>query len=644
MRSLGLLFLLCRCALAADEAPQWARDAAAAQVPEYPAKVNSVVLLQEENVTVDLDNHRVMRERGAIRVLQTSDEKYEASRTYNTKSGRIRDFQGWLIAPSGKVTVFPKNRVIDEEISPQWEETRAKLLEAGSVPPGSVFAWEITEEEKTVFTQYGYRFQERAPVLDSRFVLTLPAAWEVRGTVFNSPPLEPQVNGSTYTWEMRNLPWIEREPHSPSLAAMAPRLMASYFPSAGARTDLEGLKDWTSVSTWLSRMQDPPAEATAPVQAKAAELTAGAASPLDKIKAIAAFVQATNYVSVDMNITRGGGYTPHRAEDTLKRNYGDCKDKATLMRALLQSVGIPAYLLGIYSGDRTYVRAEWASPFQFNHAIVAVKVPESIALPSVIPETPAGRLLIFDPTDPVTPVGDLPRSEQGSYALLVTRENGALLKMPVMAPELNRRETATDASMNADGRIEARLRRDYYGQSGRSLSRLKRMEGNDEVKKLFEAELAWQMTGVALKQINSDTAAPNKLGIDLQFSAERFGQVTGGRLLVVRPGRLVAAREYTFTAKRRTAPIRLTSDLSRDSVRIKVPDGFQLDELPGSARIESPYGLYTATWKVSGGAVVMEESLEIHETVAPASEYAQVRGFFDRVGSARGSAVVLVRQ
>ena len=122
---------------------------------------------------------------------------------------------------------------------------------------------------------------------------------------------------------------------------------------------------------------------------------------------------------MSLNITRGGGYTPRAASESLARNYGDCKDKATLMRALLKAVGIDAYLTTISADDRTYVRPEWASPFQFNHAIIAVKVSEAVKLPTVIPDSPLGRLLMFDPTDPVTPVGGLPTDEQGSYALVI---------------------------------------------------------------------------------------------------------------------------------------------------------------------------------------------------------------------------------
>src|SRR5947209_16847972 len=92
-----LLFIGCTAAAlrAADEVPSWAREAAAQTVPSYPAKVSSVVLFQEENVTVEPDGKRLMRERGAVKVIQPGGEPLAAYRTYNTKNGRIRDFQCW---------------------------------------------------------------------------------------------------------------------------------------------------------------------------------------------------------------------------------------------------------------------------------------------------------------------------------------------------------------------------------------------------------------------------------------------------------------------------------------------------------------------------------------------------------------------
>ena len=99
-----------------------------------------------------------------------------------------------------------------------------------------------------------------------------------------------------------------------------------------------------------------------------------------------------------------------------------------------------------------------------------------------------------------------------------------------------------------------------------------------------------------------------------------------------------------FTSKQRTGPIRLDADLRRESIEIAIPDGFKLDELPQPARIESPYGALQASWVLENGKLVMQETFEIRESMVPASEYAQVRDFFELVAGAHNAAVVLVRQ
>ena len=649
--SAALLLLLSaggvlQAAASSHDAPDWAKQAFAMPVPSYPAKVSSVVLLHEESVTVDADGRRVMRERGAIRILQPNHEHISADRTYNTKNGKIRDFQGWLIAPSGKATEYGKNRIVDEAIGEQYtyDEARVKVLECGDAVVGSVFAWEVTEEEKTIFTQYGYGFQHRTPVLDSRFVLTLPAGWEAKGVVFNRDKVEPQVSGSSWIWELKDLPWIEREDHSPSIEALAPRLVVSYFPNTDNRAGLQGLKDWTSVSSWLSPLVDPPAEVTEPIRARAKQLTASAATELEKIKAIAAFVQQTNYVEVSLNVTHGGGYTPHRSDETLARNYGDCKDKATLMRALLKAVGIDSWLTVITADDRTYVRPEWASPEQFNHAIVAVQAPESVQLPTVLQTAQLGRLLLFDPTDRITPLGDLPEEEQGSYALVIAGARGALLKMPLLPVSANRIDSKVEGTINPDGRLEAKLERRYFGQSSIPLRAVQLLRGSDDLKKRFESGYGRRLAGSSISKVSAENeAAENAVAVHVELGAERFGLMQG-KLLITRPGLLTSGGDYSFSSKQRTAPIKLDADLRHDSIRVKLPAGFKPDEIPQSTKIESDWGRLEASWSLHDGEILLEQTLEIKEaTVAPA-EYAKVRDFFERVNGAQAAPVVLLKE
>ena len=217
------------------------------------------------------------------------------------------------------------------------------------------------------------------------------------------------------------------------------------------------------MSRWQYSLADGRDEVTPEISAKVSQLTSGAKSDYDKICAIGHYVQSLRYVAIEMNLENGGGYIPHSAGAVFTKQYGDCKDKANLMRCMLKSAGIQSYLVAIWSGDRTHVRQQWPSPYQFNHMILAAKVSDSVSAVTTI-SSPLGRLLIFDPTDDKTPVGDLPWYEQSSYALLLANDHGDLVKMPATQPEANVYEVATEAVLESDGKLSASVLNIKTGQ------------------------------------------------------------------------------------------------------------------------------------------------------------------------------------
>ena len=78
----------------------------------------------------------------------------------------------------------------------------------------------------------------------------------------------------------------------------------------------------------------------------------------------------------------------------------------------------------------------------------------------------AVKLMIFDPTDPDTPLGNLPDDEQNSFGLLVAGDSGALLRMPATALELNQNNRHVEVTLETDGSIKAELQEESIGQAG----------------------------------------------------------------------------------------------------------------------------------------------------------------------------------
>ena len=116
------------------------------------------------------------------------------------------------------------------------------------------------------------------------------------------------------------------------------------------------------METWQEVLRKNSISSLEALAAKTKTLTAGAKTEIDRIRAVGEYAQSVRYVSIQTGIGRGGGYRPHAAIDVFAKSYGDCKDKANLMRAMLKVVGIVAIPVSIYSGDPNYVRSSWPSP------------------------------------------------------------------------------------------------------------------------------------------------------------------------------------------------------------------------------------------------------------------------------------------
>jgi hypothetical protein len=634
---------------AAEEAPPWLKQAAAIKVPQYDKKVHAVVLQDEARITVDDEGRMTTTRTQAIRILAREGRSAAIAReVYIAETGKVREMRAWLIRASGEVKKYGKDKVIELAAAENdvYNEVRVKLIDAGEdADAGSVFGCEVVSEDRSVFFQFDWDFQRRLPTLLSRFSVALPAGWRAESVIFNHERLDPIVSGSGYTWELRDLPFIEEEPASPNVTSLAPRLAVSVFPAAGKRVSGKSFADWKAVSRWLSELSDPQGAPNDAMAAKVQSLMGGAGSEFEKIRAVAQFAQSVNYVSIQTGVGRGGGYRPHAASEVFAKSYGDCKDKANLMRAMLKAAGIPSYLLSIYSGDPTYVREEWPSPQQFNHCIIAVGVSDETQGATTIRHPTLGRLLVFDPTDSQTPLGDLPDHEQGSLGLVVAGDAGALLRMPVVPPEGNRMEHRIEATLDAEGRLTASVRENSVGQSAVGERRMLRYRSQAEYTKLIERWITLGATGAKVTKVNpADHNTEGRFELEVNFTAPNYAQLMQGRLLVFKPAVVTRRGGLLLSEPSRKHPIVLEAESFVETARIALPGSFAVDEIPDSVKIEKPFGTYTTQYEVKEGALLFNRALTIRAGTLPAGEYAAVRGFFEQINATDQAPVVLVKK
>jgi len=122
---------------------------------------------------------------------------------------------------------------------------------------------------------------------------------------------------------------------------------------------------WAEVGAWYRSMEGSRTDPDDDIRAKVKELTAGKSTDEEKTRAIYGYVgPQVRYIGVAFGI---GRFQPHQASEVLSNQYGDCKDKATLLISMLSAANIPADAVLI--GVNVAFNPDVPSPGAFNHAI-----------------------------------------------------------------------------------------------------------------------------------------------------------------------------------------------------------------------------------------------------------------------------------
>ena len=674
----ALAFMLAPCAGAAAAKlplPPWLAEASKRAMPQEKDTDTGAAILHDEAIITVSPNGVISRNvrQAALIVTRAGRGAAQVKIPYDLSASKITSFKAWLVQPDGSGKTYAMKDARDMALAPQavYAELRVLTLSAaGDAGENCVFAYDYTLEDKSIFGQDGWRFQQSIPVALSRVTYKLPKGWTIKALTENHAPIAPSISadGNASTWELRDLPMIRTEPLGPPLSRIAPRIYFDLIPpnapapGAGANANAGApprlvFPDWAAVATYAAKLNAAPATPDATVAAKARELLAplGAnASLWERINTLARFAQKTNYVEIAMNAGTGGGMTPRPATEVLKTSYGDCKDKTALLRALLAAAGIESYAVAAYSSDRYQVTADWPATRQFNHIITAIKIAGPSVAPSALPaimEHPTlGWLLFFDPTHPYTPLGDLVSDEQGSLVLvLADGEKNPLVRLPFAAPADDCVTREVEAALSDTGAITANLKEHSTGQAAvreRVLYRTPKTPKD----KFDDRNREWLNAGAPaakiLKTEVSDSQERGTFDLALEFTATDYARTMRGKLLIFKPA-IAGRRDAVWPVKpTRVYPVIIAPSSYSETALITIPDGWTVDELPPPVEVTARFGRYkaTTTFDAAKRQVRHQREFETKAAEIPVAEYETVRQFFETVRKAEQTPVALRRQ
>lgn len=430
----------------------------------------------------------------------------------------------------------------------------------------------------------------------------------------------------------------------PPLEGLVGQMVVSFLPPS--RTPNAGFVHWEDMSRWENGLVTGRKEASPEIKQKVAELTANLTSPLSKMQKLAAYLQTDiRYVAIELGI---GGWQPHAAPDVFSHRYGDCKDKATLLSAMLKEMGVDSYLVLVNTQRGAVTPAMPPMMFWFDHAILAVRLPENMddsSLQSVMVDPKLGRLLIFDPTDEYTPFGHIRGELQGNYALLVTADGGDLVRLPQLptltSGILRNGKMSLDARGNLKGDVqEVRLGDAAMFQRYELRSATK---DTDRIKPI-ETLLAHSLADFHITKATVTNLQENALPFQYHYSIVSVEYAkNAGNLMLVRP-RIIGNKSNSFleTKEPRKYPVEFSGPMrDSDTFEIVLPAGYEVDDLPPPVDADYGFASYHSKTEASGNTLKYTRTFEVKELTVPVTKIEDLKKLYRIIaGDERNNAVL----
>jgi tetratricopeptide (TPR) repeat protein len=373
---------------------------------------------------------------------------------YNSANERVEIAYVRVVKADGSVVKAGDDAVQDlsapvEREAPVYTDYRQKHITVPGLRPGEVLEYDMVTVIHTPLAagQFwaDYDFDKNNIMLDEELDVDVPSDRPLK--LKNKPSLDPKISEANgrriYHWTNSHL---EREDDTKDKEKKTKKKKAD---EEHPDVQLTTFVSWEQIGRWYAGLEKDRRAPSPEVRAKAAELTKGLDNDLDKVQALYDFVAKNfRYVSLSLGV---GRYQPHSSADVLHNQYGDCKDKHTLLASLLEAEDLHASSVLINSSRK--LDPDVPSPSQFDHVI------------TMLPMTTPNEEVWMDTTSEVAPFRLLAFSLRHKLALVIPDEGGTphLEETPADTPMPDSEISEVDGKINDIGKLEAHVHYTFRG-------------------------------------------------------------------------------------------------------------------------------------------------------------------------------------
>ncbi len=565
---------------------------------KYP-KENGVVLSNTKTVTITLDKAGipVINAKNHEQHLFLNDNyKYYMEESVNYSSfTKIESISPFVYIPNGdKYKKTKITRITDEDVYQRnvfHDDAKKKSFYYDGLQKGGKTELNYEEELTEPYFFGSFYFSSHLPVESSIYVIKTPLDMDILFTLFGDEKEKvkytKEIQGKTiiHKWEGNNLTKLDSEASSVSVGYYATHIVARIGAYKHKNTDRHLIRDVKDLySYYRGFINDINKEESADISKIADSLTSNLTNDDAKVEAIFQWVQDNiKYVAFEDGL---GGFIPREASLVCTRKFGDCKDMASILYAMINSIGIPAYYTWIGSRSIRYDYTEVPTTATDNHMICSYHNGE--------------KYIFLDATSKGLPLGMPSGFTQGKQALIgIDQDHYEVARVPIVESQDNGLYDTAYVHIN-DGIVIGEAKATYFGYpSIRLTDYMQNM--SDEQKEDFYKNAFKKGNNKCKSEVTEERGLTNRGGpleLDYKFSIPDYINIYENELYINPFIKKYYAKAQINTETNSISKEVDYKDVTSNVVYIDFPEGYELTYLPESSSFSHEDFSFDITFKL----------------------------------------------
>lgn len=633
--ALSLPFLIALPAFAGGPTP-WpaisSEDLAMKDYAPYPG-AHAVILTRKLE-----GNDKLGWERNYYRIKILDEEgKQYANVEIGTypKQYKVVNIEARTIRPDG--TIVPFTGQIFEKSVAKYKSLGwyAKAFTLPDVQVGSIIEYRYTVEWS--YDSGGYppdvwMVQSTLPIRDAEFSRIMFGQGYSLKWLICYIEQQPKIERDTVRLFLKNVAPFEKETLQPPEDELRARVEFTYH---YGKVSLDSDEYWKDAAVAWSKATEEYMDRRKAAEREVATLISPGDTPEAKLHKLYNRIQKMRNLSYEREKTEQEAKREklkdnRNVEDVLKNGYGYQNQLNCTFVALARASGFDATVLRVIERDQYFFHKEVEQIGRLVKELAVVNLD--------------GKTIYLDPSLPFAPFGMLSWEDTGVKGLLLDRNNAVWSSTPQPEPQQTLTKRTADLTLDSDGTLKGQLVVDLRGQN--AIYRRVNGRADDDAarkKNIEEMIKGWLPSSatVELGKIDDWSAPTDSFIVSAAITLPGFAAATGKRTMVpisIFPG----SDKNLFQSAKRVHPVYLRNPYTDvDEIRIKLPEGMQVESLPQTREIPTGFSSMKVSVTKQGNELKIDRKVTIRGYYFQPEHYPDLRAFLDSVKAVGDEQAVL---